>query len=668
MTQPHPAHLKYRPDIDGLRALAVMSVIGFHAFPSRLSGGFIGVDIFFVISGYLISTIIYKNLDRGTFSFIDFYSRRIRRIFPALILVLLSCFVFGWFVLLADEYQQLGKHIIGGTAFLSNFVLWNEAGYFDNLSETKPLLHLWSLGIEEQFYIIWPLILWLSWKRRLNLLTVAVAIGLLSFFLNLRVANIDRIADFYSPQTRFWELMSGSALAWLMLYKNAFKTHLASKLNTWINLILYRDKQDANRITLSNTISWLGLLLISYGLWRINKDLPFPGKWALIPIFGTVFLIAAGPTAWVNRVLLSNKILVWVGLISYPLYLWHWPLFSFARIAEGEAPSISMRLLLIALAILLSYLTYQFVEGYFRSQTRLKLKLSTLIFLMLGLGILGYGTYKSEGFRWRSVSSKYDAYLKSAAIPKSISGCYDIPYMHQTDLKWFCTLGKEGSPLKFFALGDSHATHFQPLLERYANNNNVSIRIASSSGCPPVLDFQPNRGQEWEEKISCIKLNKRIFDEVKKEKISSIILISRWNYYSNGVLLESLTKTVDAYKKIGVKVFIIEDNPLQKTAPGDALRFNARKNLSLESLEGNINNFAVSQDEHLELNKVYNDSFTSLADNQNVFFIKTNDIFCKSSICNLMENSKFIYTDTNHLSEYGANLLYNLVSLRLNRN
>ena len=163
---------KYRADIDGLRAIAVLSVVGFHAFPKWVAGGFIGVDIFFVISGFLISTIIFGNLTAGTFSFIEFYSRRVRRIFPALLLLLIACYAFGWFALLADEYKQLGKHIAGGAGFVSNLVLWNERGYFDNSAVTKPLLHLWSLGIEEQFYIVWPLLLWLASRLRVNLLAV----------------------------------------------------------------------------------------------------------------------------------------------------------------------------------------------------------------------------------------------------------------------------------------------------------------------------------------------------------------------------------------------------------------------------------------------------------------------------------------------------------------
>lgn len=169
-------HPKYRPDIDGLRAVAILFVVGFHAFPNWVHGGFIGVDIFFVISGYLISTIIIGSLERDSFSFVEFYIRRINRIFPALLLVLIACFSFGWYALLADEYKQLGKHIAGGAGFISNFLFWNESGYFDNAAETKPLLHLWSLGIEEQFYLAWPLLLWLVWKNKLNLLAVSLVV------------------------------------------------------------------------------------------------------------------------------------------------------------------------------------------------------------------------------------------------------------------------------------------------------------------------------------------------------------------------------------------------------------------------------------------------------------------------------------------------------------
>jgi len=226
---------KYRPDIDGLRAVAVLAVIAFHAFPNRLPGGFIGVDIFFVISGFLISTILFEKIEKQTFSFSEFYSRRIRRIFPALVLVLMASLSFGWFVLISDELNQLGKHVAAGAAFVSNFVLWGEAGYFDNSAESKPLLHLWSLGVEEQFYIFWPLILCIAAKLRSNLLVITVVIAVISFILNIFGVKPDPVATFYSPLTRFWELQCGSILAWLVLRKQsnflAFLSKLEMKLS-----------------------------------------------------------------------------------------------------------------------------------------------------------------------------------------------------------------------------------------------------------------------------------------------------------------------------------------------------------------------------------------------------------------------------------------------------
>ncbi|WP_197712068.1 acyltransferase family protein [Polynucleobacter necessarius] len=291
----HLSHPKYRPDIDGLRAVAVLAVVAFHAFPNWVKGGFIGVDVFFVISGYLISTIIFENLDKGTFRFSEFYARRIKRIFPALILVLGACLVFGWFILLADEYKQLAKHVVAGSSFLSNLVLWKEAGYFDNLSDTKPLLHLWSLGIEEQFYIVWPLLVWFSWKRKFNLLFIAIFFATLSFILNVKNIRQDAIATFYSPQTRFWELLSGSVLSWVTLYKNDAFLNPANKINRYFASVFRSDRTEVNGNLLFSLLSLFGLILIVFGLWHINKELNFPGKWALIPVLGATMILIAGP-------------------------------------------------------------------------------------------------------------------------------------------------------------------------------------------------------------------------------------------------------------------------------------------------------------------------------------------------------------------------------------
>ena len=305
-------HPKYRADIDGLRALAILSVVIYHAFPNLIVGGFVGVDIFFVISGFLITAIILENLINGTFSFTNFYIRRVTRIFPALFLVLLSCYALGWFALYASEFKQLGLHIAASAGFVQNLVLWSESGYFDIDSIFKPLLHLWSLSIEEKFYIFWPLTRWFLIRRKINILKVTLIILCISFAINVLTINSFPTATFYSPLSRFWELLCGAVLAYATVYRKEVTTNFTLKH--------------------SNALSSLGMLCILAALFTINKDDAFPSWWALLPTVGSVMLIAANNQAWINRTILSNKLMVWLGLISYPLYLWHWPLISFGQI------------------------------------------------------------------------------------------------------------------------------------------------------------------------------------------------------------------------------------------------------------------------------------------------------------------------------------------------
>ena len=397
----HLTHPKYRPDIDGLRAIAILSVIGFHAFPYWVNGGFVGVDVFFVISGFLISTIIFGSQARNSFSFVEFYIRRIKRIFPALILVLVASFAFGWFALLADEYKQLGKHMAGGAGFVSNFLFWNESGYFDNAAETKPLLHLWSLGVEEQFYIIWPLLLWFAWKLRLNLIAITIAVAAISFALNIAYVHGDPIAAFYSPQTRFWELMAGSVLAYLALHRQTLFTIFMNRFGKWFGQAVYVQPIKSNENILRNARSISGAALIAIGVLVITKARNFPGWWAVLPTLGAVLIISAGSQAWLNRVVLSNRVLVWFGLISYPLYLWHWPVLSFAHIVQSEPPSNALRISAVLISVALAWLTYRLVERPFRFGRYGKLKAGILLGLMIVVGYAGYNCYDRDGLGFR---------------------------------------------------------------------------------------------------------------------------------------------------------------------------------------------------------------------------------------------------------------------------
>jgi peptidoglycan/LPS O-acetylase OafA/YrhL len=357
---PSAAHPGYRTDIDGLRAIAVLFVVGFHTFPALCPGGFVGVDVFFVISGYLITGILLRNLRERRFSFLEFYGRRIRRIFPALLLVLAACLAVGWHVLIPDEFQDLARHVLASAGFLSNWLLWHHNLYFATNADTRPLQHLWSLAVEEQFYIAWPVVLWLAWRLRLNLAVVIAILAVSSFALNITDALgpdfvFTQIA-FASPQTRAWELLLGGLLA--------YTTTVGGRSLPFIPVTGATPAREIR----NNLLATTGVVLLAAALVSISQDRAFPGFWALLPTVGAYLIIAAGPRAWLNSAVLASTPCRFIGIISYPLYLWHWPLLSFARVLNGATPPAIVRVALISVAILLAWLTYQTVERHARAQ------------------------------------------------------------------------------------------------------------------------------------------------------------------------------------------------------------------------------------------------------------------------------------------------------------
>lgn len=386
-----PTRLAYRAEIDGLRAFAVLSVVLYHAFPTALTGGFTGVDVFFVISGYLITSHIFTSLEEGRFSFLNFFGRRIRRIFPALILVMASTLVFGWFALTSEELRQLGKHIASGAAFIVNFILVGESGYFDNAADTKPMLHLWSLAVEEQFYIVWPIILWLAWRQGFNLLWVTVLVSVASFYFQVRFVASKPTEVFFWPFGRFWELLSGSALAWLMLYKREALGRAKMRVDAFLGRVVPLVVSPGKTAFTDNAMAFGGLCLLIYGFVEINSNMAFPSSWALVPVCGTILVIAAGATAWSNRIFMMNPVAVWFGLISYPLYLWHWPILSFARIVDGHELHRDSRIAAVILAVILAWVTVRFVERPLRFGHRnVSLKVAGLTGAMIFVGAAGF--------------------------------------------------------------------------------------------------------------------------------------------------------------------------------------------------------------------------------------------------------------------------------------
>jgi peptidoglycan/LPS O-acetylase OafA/YrhL len=500
-----PSPPAYRPDIDGLRAVAILSVLGFHAFPAWVPGGFVGVDIFFVISGFLISGILLANLRKGQFNLADFYARRIRRIFPALFVVLAAVLAFGFFILWPGEYRQLGKHAAGGAGFIVNYLLMGEADYFDAQAETKPLLHLWSLGVEEQFYIFWPLMLWAAWrwKHRAGALIALVAAA--SFAANLWLADRQPVVDFYSPLSRFWELMAGGALAWG-----------AQSESGWART------QSPVRATV---LSLLGVALIGIGDFVFDNNMSFPGWLAALPVAGACLLIVAGANAALNRKILSSRAMVAIGLISYPLYLWHWPLLSYAQIVSGEAPSRLVRVEMVALAFALATLTYLFIERPIRRGGLGRHRILGLAGAMVIVASCGLSIVAMNGLPSRFVDGNTANALDEMRL---------IRTWQQNVRQAVCHIQDPDSDLRdpscveatrplVMLWGDSHAASLYPGLKDLQAAYGFGIAQMTQSGCPPLFDVPKLTFRR-----NCNDLNRAVFDAAKQAKPEVIILASGW--------------------------------------------------------------------------------------------------------------------------------------------
>ena len=638
-----PEH--YRPDIDGLRALAVLAVVGFHAFPEWIHGGFIGVDIFFVLSGYLISTHLFESINKKKLDILDFYSRRIRRIFPSLLIVLVVCLLLGWFISIASEYQQLGKHVASGAGFISNLILWGESGYFDNLAETKPLLHLWSLGVEEQFYIFWPLALWIGWKLRINLFILTTILSIASFGLNIFEINSNPIASFYSPQTRFWELLLGAVLAWLTLHQsNLLSLSTVKKIGA------------LSSIHLQSLFSFMGLILILIGAWFIDRNSRFPGAWALLPTLGTVFLIAAGAKSPINSHLLSNRVLVWFGLISYPFYLWHWPLLSFVRLLEDQGPNNWVRLLTVVLSIGLAWLSYRFIEIPIRYGAHQKLKTILLIAAMAIIGSAGYGIFQSNGLEMR--------FPKESRILTSVinfnyaenvrSGICHIEEFQFNSHDPICF--ETQRPL-IVLWGDSYASALYPGLKKIQENNSFGIAQVTRGGCPPVFNISKAFDKPY-----CDNANLKNLKELITLKPQAVILSAAWirqdyRWKSQDDLINRLNLTLDVIKNQlpNTKILLVGPFPQWHDSPQkDSFNF-WRRNLLLDRTPPK----RLHANQYKELNL----ALGQLAIASGVAYLSPVDALCNEQGCIAKTGDNpedFIAMDYGHLSKSGSEFFSNI--------
>jgi peptidoglycan/LPS O-acetylase OafA/YrhL len=380
--------MKYRSEIDGLRAVAVVPVILFHAGFSAFSGGFVGVDVFFVISGYLITTIILSEMEQGGFCIVRFYERRTRRILPALFLVTLISSILGWFWLMPGDMEDLSKSLAAVVTFSSNILFWRQSGYFDLDSELKPLLHTWSLAVEEQYYVIFPLFLILMWRYRKRWIFGSfMLIAAVSIIASQWGAYHAPTPTFYLLPTRGWELAIGAAIAFIFIYKESS-----------IQMLLDNQK-------LCEVASLLGLLMIGYSIFAFDKNTPFPSLYALMPTIGTgLIIVFSSPRTLAGR-LLSTKLLVMIGLISYSAYLFHQPLLAFVRNRSLQEPTDSVYVSVFLATLLLAYLSYRFVERPFRVKDKLSRK-TVFIFAVFGSLIFfstGIAGIITNGFKNRSI-------------------------------------------------------------------------------------------------------------------------------------------------------------------------------------------------------------------------------------------------------------------------
>ena len=649
----------YRPDIDGLRAVAILAVLGFHAFPRWIPGGFVGVDIFFVVSGYLITGIIVQGLRANTFTLPGFFARRIRRLFPALLLVAAACLIAGWFVLLPDEYAQAGKHIFAGATFVSNFALWREGGYFDPGVEVKPLQHLWSLGVEEQFYLLWPLLVTSVWRRGGGLFRWVLLIAASSFGACLATLQVDPSAAFYFPFGRLWELLAGALLACTAGRSTGAAPPFRQR---WFDLAL-----DAR---LAGARCAGGALLVGWSIFRLTFGSVFPGWLALGPVVGTVLVISAGPEAWLNRRILSNPLVVWVGIVSYPLYLWHWPLLSFAQILFGRTPPDTVRLALVIASLILAGLTFVAVERPIRASSR-----RSIIVILCGGALLeagiGLGIYLTGGLAGRmgdraelAADTEHDPWgndrTRQLACPKELGGL--------DSALDFCRVSSNARPA--LALwGDSHAQHLFPGLSRADPRTWLLIaRIF----CPPTSGVEV-----VVKSAGCSAHNQIALDHITALKSVQTVVLSFLSTYPAGnfgvpgrlgerivpasisspqfnsaskeeLFYLGLDKTVSVIERSGKSVIVFVDIPSLPGQPRDCVRAYLTPLADRQPCSS-------SREEAIGKQKVYRGLLRRLvAAHPGVRLFDSFEVICDAPNCAYRNNEMLFYRDSNHLSLRGS--------------
>lgn len=621
--------MKYRPEIDGLRALAVIPVILFHAGFDLFSGGFVGVDVFFVISGYLITTIIIEDLELKRFSIINFYERRARRILPALFFVMLFCIPFAWMWMLPNQIKDFAQSIVAVSLFVSNIQFWRESGYFDSETDEKPLLHTWSLAVEEQYYLLFPIFLIFMWQFGKNrVFWMLFFLALFSLLISEWGWRKNPNANFYLAPSRFWEIFIGSMTA-LILKKNG--------------------------VVKNNLLALLGLSAIILAIFIYDEKTPFPSIYTLLPVLGVVLIISFANKGTLVGSLLGNKVFVGIGLISYSAYLWHQPLFAFSRIRLTQEPSVFLLIILSIFSLVLGFLSWRYIEKPFRNKnifSRFKIFLFSfiigLIMIIFGL-IVHFNPYLFiPNYHWAKIlegnsglSEKCDA----------TNGKIDIDY---------CST--KSDPI-LAVYGDSHSMH---LVDGFSSKfkKNLGLIQFTKSGCAPLI----NIAQKDNRYDDCVRFNSETLKYIKNNKsIKFVIISSRFSLLDEGInlmmnneiideknkkeqlVLKGLFLILEDLKDSGKEVILFSNTPRPKEyfKPAECV------------LKSIINNRKLKNCEFIHENRSKNKGLF-IFDQIKINGIQKIDLteqICKHGVCNPYFDKKPIYGAGTHLSKNGAKYL-----------
>jgi len=628
--------MQHRPDIDGVRAVAVVVVLLYHAnigLGPYLRGGYVGVDVFFVISGYLITGIILSDLDAGRFSIVQFWERRLRRILPAVAIVLLACLVAGWFLFLPLDFMELGQSVLAQAMLVSNVYFWQGSGYFDRAAELKPLLHTWSLAVEQQFYLLFPFLF--GALKRCSRRTLVRTLLLLcggSFCLSVGWSYSYPAANFYLLPARVWELSLGSLLAASCGWR---------AVRRWVPELL----------------SWVGLLAILWAVVFYNRETRFPGMAAVLPCVGAALVIWANTDTLTSAgKLLALRPVVFLGLISYSLYLWHWPLLVFFRYGTLEPLSRSERVLLLLGSVLIAVVSWRFVETPIRKRRVLKTPMNMLMFSCVAtvvLGLAGIGTYAMQGLPSR-ISAEALAYA---------NGAEDFVYRPQLGLKEvlnedFIELGPSDkqSPIDLLVWGDSHAVAVLPGLELLCNDYCVRGLAVQHSATAPLVGYEDRNPDALQE--SNIAFKEAVVAFIRQKRVKHVILAACWSYHvksDNGTerLHGSLLATVSALREAGAKVWILREVPIP--------RFNVPEVLAQAALRGRRpQEVGFPLERHRMASDKQDPIFAGVAAKfPGVHVLDPTDLFVDDKgWCHVSQNGSSLYIDNmGHLSVAGAKML-----------